>query len=66
MFIIKEIKEGNPLIEGEVSYWGVFSKCSYQGVHCKSEYANLMCICYNKSNAEKIAEILNEDELLGE
>ena len=66
MFIVKEIKEGNPLIEGGVLYWGVFSECSYQGIHCKSEYANLICICYNKSNAKKIAEILNEDELLGE
>ena len=66
MFIAKEIKEGNPLIEGELTYWGVFSECSYQGIHCTSEYANLVCICNNKLNAKKIAEILNEDELLGE
>ena len=66
MFIVKEIKEGNPLIEGEEYLYGVFSECSYQGIHCKNEYANLICICYNKSNAKKIAEILNEDELLRE
>ncbi len=66
MFIVKEIKKGNPLIEGEKSYWGVFDRCLYKGVHCNDEYANLVCYCYSKINAEKIAEILNEDENIEE
>ncbi len=67
MFIVKEVKRGNPLVEGETSYWGVFNDVEDKDhIHCRNKNANLLCLCYCKINAEKIAEVLNVDSFIEE
>lgn len=67
MYIVKEIKVGNPLIEGEESRWGVFIDIKDELNEGKSDpLGNLVCMCCCEINALKIAEVLEVDEYINE
>lgn len=61
MYIVKPYKKDHDL------YYGVFieTKCTYYNIGVPYD-DNLVVLCYLRENAEKIAELLEEDHELEE
>lgn len=62
MYIIKEIKIGNPLIEGEESRWGIFLNVKDEFHEGRVDgYGSMICMCFSRILAVKIAKMLELD-----